>query len=125
MLADGRQGVFDRELLDAAQTRLVYVQHPFPAQGATVDTAHVVCGEHATAEGSYVALTRARQQTHVYAGRDRLAELEPDADRDRVVAAIAERMGASDPEIASIDLPLAHEQRVEVRARPGEPRPAT
>ena len=122
MLADGRQGVFDRELLDAAQTRLAYVQHPFPAQGATVDTAHVICSEHATAEGSYVSLTRARQQTHVYAGRDRLAELEPDADRDAQIAAVAERMGASDPEIASIDLPLAHEQQVEAEhARESSP----
>jgi conjugative relaxase-like TrwC/TraI family protein len=125
-LSDGRHGTFDRELLDAAQARLAYVQHPFPAQGATVDTAHVICGEHATAEGSYVALTRARSQTHIYAGRDRLDELEPDADRQAAVEAVAQRMGRSDPELPSIAVALAHEQRVEAEhARESQPtRPA-
>jgi conjugative relaxase-like TrwC/TraI family protein len=120
-LADGREAIFPRELLDAAQTRLSYVQHPFPAQGVTTDTAHVIVGEHATAEGSYVALTRARASTHLYATSDR--ELEPDADREQVVAALAERMGRTDPEIPSISLPLAHEQRVAAEhARESRPR---
>ena len=122
-LSDGRQAIFDRELLDAAQTRLAYVQHPFPAQGATVDTAHVVCGEHATSEGSYVALTRARASTHLYAGRDRLAEFDVDSGRDAVVAAVAERMGRTEPEMPSIAVALAHEQRVAVEhARESRPR---
>jgi conjugative relaxase-like TrwC/TraI family protein len=121
-LSDGRRGVFDRELLDTAQTRLAYVQHPFPAQGATVDTAHVICSEHATAEGSYVALTRARAQTRIYAGRDCLDELEPDADRQAAIGMVAERMGRSEPEIPSIAIPLAHEQRVEAEhARESQP----
>jgi ATP-dependent exoDNAse (exonuclease V) alpha subunit len=121
--SDGRRGVFARELLDAAQTRLAYVQHPFPAQGATVDTAHVICGEHATSEGSYVALTRARISTRVYAGRDRL-DLDPDSGRDPV-AAIAERMGRTEPELPSIAIALAHEQHVEAEhahdSRPARP----
>lgn len=114
--------MFDRELLDAAQTRLAYVQHPFPAQGATADTAHVICGEHATAEGSYVALTRARASTRVYAGRDRLDGLDPDSGRDAVVAVVAERMGRTEPEMPSIAVALAHEQRVSVEhARESQP----
>ena len=120
-LSDGREAVFDRELLDQAQTRLSYVQHPFPAQGVTVDTGHVIVGEHATAEGSYVALTRARASTHLYA----TPELEPDAGPEVVVAGLAERMGRTDPEIPSIAVPLAHEQQVEAEhARESRRRPA-
>jgi conjugative relaxase-like TrwC/TraI family protein len=123
MLADGREAMFDRELLDAAQTRLSYVQHPFPAQGVTTDTAHVIVGEHATAEGSYVALTRARASTHLYATPS--PDLAADAGQDVVVAGLAERMGHTDPEIPSINLPLAHEQQVEVEhARESRRRPS-
>ncbi len=121
-LSDGRHGVFTRDLLDAAQTRLAYVQHPFPAQGATVDTTHVICGEHATSEGSYVALTRARSQTHIYAGRDRI-DLDPDSGRD-AAAAIAERLGRTEPEMPSIATALAHEQHVEAE-HAQDSRPAT
>jgi ATP-dependent exoDNAse (exonuclease V) alpha subunit len=53
--SDGRDGRFDRRLLDAAQVRLAYVSHPFPSQGATTDTTHVIAGSLSTAEGSYVA----------------------------------------------------------------------
>jgi len=66
-LADGRQATLDREQAARADLRLAYVQHPFPAQGQTTDTAHLIIAEHATQEGSYVALTRAREQTHIYA----------------------------------------------------------
>ena len=122
-LSDGREAVFPRELLDQAQTRLSYVQHPFPAQGVTTDTGHVIVGEHATAEGSYVALTRARASTHLYATPD--PELAPNAGQDVVVGALAERMGRSDPEIPSIAVPLAHEQQVEAEhARESRRRPA-
>ena len=41
-LTDGREGPFDKRLLDAAQIRLAYVSHPFPAQGQTTDTTHVI-----------------------------------------------------------------------------------
>jgi energy-coupling factor transporter ATP-binding protein EcfA2 len=120
VLSDGREARFDRDLLDAGQARLSYVQHPFPAQGATTDTAHVIVAEHATAEGSYVALTRARASTHLYAtpqpGRD--------VKRDTVVTLLAERMGRTEPEIPSIAVPLAHEQRGEaLHARESRPTP--
>ena len=111
-LADGREGTFDRPLLDAAQTRLAYVSHPFPAQGQTTDTTHVIATRLSTAEGSYVGLTRARSRTHVYAASDEL-ELQPGAQREMQLAALAERLGRSVPEMPSIRVPLAHEQRVE------------
>jgi len=120
-LADGRHASWERDQLDAASARLAYVSHTFPAQGQTVDRAHVIAGEHADANGTYVALTRAREQTHLYASRERL-ELEPGAGRDAQVAAVAARMGRSEPEVASIAVPLAHEQRVAAEhARENEP----
>jgi hypothetical protein len=63
-----------------------------------------------TAEGSYVALTRAREHTHLYASSDQL-EL-PDR-REQALAALADRLGRSEPDLPSIRVPLAHEQRVE------------
>ena len=53
----------DREQVEQADLRLAYVQHPVPAQGVTTDTTHLIVADHATAEGTYVALTRAREQT--------------------------------------------------------------
>ena len=111
-LADGREGTFDRPLLDAAQTRLAYVSHPFPAQGQTTDTTHVIATRLSTAEGSYVGLTRARSRTHVYAASDEF-ELQPGVQREMQLAALAERLGRSVPKMPSIRVPLAHEQRVE------------
>ena len=87
--------------------RLAYVQHPFPAQGQTSHTAHLIVSEHATQEGSYVGLTRARHTTTIHAVR-RDGE---DADAD-TLAQLAERMSRTEPEVPSISLPLAHEQRL-------------
>ena len=61
-LADGRQAGWERSELDAASARLGYVSHTWPAQGQTVDRAHVIAGEHSDSNGTYVALT-ARQKT--------------------------------------------------------------
>jgi hypothetical protein len=66
-LGDDRQVTLTREQLDQAQARLAYVQHPFPAQGTTTDTAHLIIAERPTREGTYVALTRARQSSHIHA----------------------------------------------------------
>jgi hypothetical protein len=111
--ADGRQATWERSQLDAASARLAYVSHTFPAQGQTVDRAHVIAGEHADANGTYVALTRAREHTRIYASRERLA-LEPDAGRDVQVAGLAQRLGRTEVELPSIAVPLAHEQQIEV-----------
>jgi hypothetical protein len=91
-----------REQIDRADLRLAYVQHPFPAQGQTTDTAHLIVSEHATQEGTYVAITRGRNQTRLYASLQQLGDPE-----DPIVA-LADHVGRSEPEIPSIDTPLAH-----------------
>jgi conjugative relaxase-like TrwC/TraI family protein len=91
-LSDGREASFDGPTLDAGQVRLAYASHPFPAQGRTTDTTHVIAGPLSTAEGSYVALTRAREHTHLYASSG---------------------LGRSEPDLPSIRIPLAHEQHIE------------
>jgi conjugative relaxase-like TrwC/TraI family protein len=106
-LASGEAVTLDREQAARADLRLAYVQHPFPAQGQTTDTAHLIIGEHATREGSYVALTRARQQTHMYAAT---AADEP-SDGDRLQA-LSERMSRTEPDLPSIQTPLAHESTI-------------
>jgi conjugative relaxase-like TrwC/TraI family protein len=113
-LTDGRQACFDRAQLDAASARLGYVSHTWPAQGQTVDRAHVIAGEHSDANGTYVALTRARESTRLYASAERLdAGVQADGGREDRLAGLAERLGRAEPEIPSIAVPLAHEQRVE------------
>jgi conjugative relaxase-like TrwC/TraI family protein len=86
---------------DAAQLRLAYVQHPFPAQGITTDTAHLIVSAHATREGTYVALTRAREETHFYTEES----VESDRDGDRLQG-LAERISRTEPDLPSIAIPL-------------------
>jgi hypothetical protein len=115
-LADGRHVALDRAQIDKADIRLAYVQHPFPAQGQTTDTTHLIFAEHATREGSYVALTRARHRTHIHASLD---QLDPE-DAQEPVGALARHMSRSEPELPSIYTPLAHEAHLrEQQAREG------
>lgn len=102
-LASGDELALDREQTDQADLRLAYAQHPFPAQGHTTDTTHVVVAGQATREGTYVALTRAREQTHTYATTEDMAI---EADR---LAQLAKRVSETEPEVPSISTPLAHE----------------
>jgi superfamily I DNA/RNA helicase len=107
--------------------RLAYVQHPFPAQGQTTDTTHVLVSELATREGSYVALTRARDTTTIYASQEELDrsdedQRDPDRALDRV-AQLAELMGQPEPKVASITTPLAHETPARRRRRRRPRRP--
>jgi conjugative relaxase-like TrwC/TraI family protein len=92
---------------DAAQLRLAYVQHPFPAQGITTDTAHLIVSAHATREGTYVGLTRAREETHLYAD----GAIDPDRDGDRLQV-LAERISRTQPDLPSIAIPLEHERTI-------------
>jgi conjugative relaxase-like TrwC/TraI family protein len=92
---------------DAAQLRLAYVQHPFPAQGVTTDTAHLIVSTHATREGTYVALTRAREETHLYAKE--LVNSDQDGDR---LQALADRISRTEPDLPSIAIPLEHESPI-------------
>jgi len=110
-LKDGRTAALGEEQIARADVRLSYVQHPFPAQGVTTDTAHVIVGEHPTAEGSYVALSRARESTRLYASREPLTHSGVGEGRDELEA-LAERIGRSEPEVPSIRNPLAHEHSI-------------
>jgi len=115
-LFDGRQAVWERAQLDAASARLGYVSHTFPAQGQTVDRGHVIAGPHADANGTYVALTRARESTRLYASAERLQppeESNPGQEREAQLARLAEQLGRTESEVPSIALALAHEQTVE------------
>jgi conjugative relaxase-like TrwC/TraI family protein len=117
-LADGRHARWDRDQLDAASVRLAYVSHTFPAQGQTVDRAHVIADPLADQNGTYVALTRAREQTRIYASVQRLSPGEQPhqssrrPDRSALLEALSEQLGRSTVEAPSIAVALAHEQHV-------------
>jgi Viral (Superfamily 1) RNA helicase len=101
---------------DAAQLRLAYVQHPFPAQGLTTDTAHLIVSAHATREGTYVALTRAREETHVYAEDS----VDSDRDGDRLLA-LADRISRTEPDLPSIAIPLERDRTITATTNGREP----
>ncbi|MGI8715393.1 MAG: MobF family relaxase [Solirubrobacteraceae bacterium] len=106
-LGDGTQLELDEQQTANADLRLAYVQHPFPAQGQTTDITHLIIDQHATREGTYVALTRARDTTHLYTA----TTPDPAADHDRLQA-LAERITRTEPDLPSIQTPLAHETAV-------------
>ena len=107
---DDREEIdLDETQLEQADVRLAYVQHPFPAQGVTTDTAHLIVGEHATREGTYVAITRPREEAHIHVSWDSLTDKEQVEPWDRLV----EILGRAEPEVPSIATPLAHEQEIE------------
>jgi conjugative relaxase-like TrwC/TraI family protein len=122
-LGDMTEVTLDRPLLEQADVRLAYVQHPFPAQGATSDTAHLIVSDHTTREGSYVAITRARETTHIHASWDQLTT-DPE---HQPLARLAELLGRSEPDLPSIATPLAHEAVLEPDAEdePGPVEPRT
>ncbi len=120
-LGDRDDVELDRNTAAKADLRLAYVQHPFPAQGVTTDTAHLIVAEHATQEGTYVALTRARERTDIHAASAASENGEP-GDR---LPALAERIGRTEPELPSIRVPLAHEHAItnhpDIEMAPHEP----
>ena len=60
-VADGdRRRVLPTEYVHQ-HVELAYASTAYGAQGQTVDTAHVVIGEHTSAAAAYVAMTRGRQ----------------------------------------------------------------
>ena len=62
-VADGdRRRVLPTEYVDE-HVELAYASTAYGAQGQTVDTAHVVIGEHTSAAAAYVAMTRGRNTT--------------------------------------------------------------
>jgi hypothetical protein len=102
LLARNQYIRLNREQIEQGDLRLGYVEHPFPAQGQTTDTAHLIVSENATREGSYVAITRAREHTTIHAADEHATP----ADR---LAALAEQMSRTAPDLPSIQTPLAHE----------------
>jgi conjugative relaxase-like TrwC/TraI family protein len=111
-LADGNELTLDEEQIEQADLRLAYVQHPFPAQGHTTDTTHVIVGGQATREGTYVAITRAREHTHIYAEQP---EQDGPGQIDRLQE-LADRVSRTEPEMPSISTPLAHEETLRASA---------
>jgi conjugative relaxase-like TrwC/TraI family protein len=107
-LPDGSTLAMNRDQVEQADLRLAYVQHPVPAQGVTTDTTHLIVANHATAEGTYVALTRARERTDIHVSEEILidGELEP-------LERLAERVGRTEPEVPSIAVPLAVQRNLE------------
>ena len=120
-VADRPAVELDEEQLADGDLRLAYVQHPFPAQGHTTDTTHLIVSEHATQEGSYVALTRARERTDIYTGRQ---VLERDENEDSIVA-LAAHLSRTEPDVPSIHVPLAHEEQITVAPDATRDLPAT
>ena len=109
-LLDGRVVSLTQAELAQADVRLAYVQHPFPAQGITTDASHVIASEHATGAGSYVALTRARQRTDLYASHD---DTESDNHREpNPIGRLAGLLGRDEADVASIDVPVDRVSRV-------------
>lgn len=109
-LSGGSELNLNQYQVEQADVRLAYIQHPFPAQGHTTDTAHVIIAGHATREGTYVAITRARQPTHIYAFTDRRS-----SDGDPLER-LATRISYTEPEVPSITTPLQHEAKVNLTA---------
>ena len=108
-LADDSELRLNRRQLDQADIRLAYVQHPLPAQGATVDTAYLILTDQTTKEGAYVAISRSRKSSHIHAGWEALTadpEQEP-------LPRLAELLARTEPDIPSIATPLAHERQIE------------
>jgi conjugative relaxase-like TrwC/TraI family protein len=90
------RGASEREVkLDTAEfqdLRLGYAQHVYKAQGLTTQRAHVLLGGWQTdRQRAYVALSRAREQTDIYASREDLGEQGMDSGAiERLAAAMSE-----------------------------------
>ena len=69
----------------AAHVELLYATTVHRAQGATVDTTHALITDDMTRETLYVAATRARQRTTLYAVTHRVLPHDEDARMDRTV----------------------------------------
>jgi ATP-dependent exoDNAse (exonuclease V) alpha subunit len=89
--------------------RLAYAQHVYKAQGLTTDRALVLTGGWQTdRETSYVALTRAREQTDIYTSREDLGHQGLDSD---AIQRLAQRAGKSNAQAASISREQAEPDR--------------
>ncbi len=107
-LGDGRRVRLQGEAIDAAHLTHAYAMTVHRCQGATVDTAHVL-GDGGGRELGYVAMSRARETTHVYLGADDIDQAREDLVRDwstsrRIRWAID--TGWPTPEVGTGEVPL-------------------
>lgn len=87
---------------------LSYAVHVYKAQGITAESAGVLIGGWQTdREHAYVALSRAREQTHVYLSREDLGEAGMDAG---AIERLGERMRRSGAQEASIGREVDEQQ---------------
>ncbi|MHB1444692.1 MAG: MobF family relaxase [Acidimicrobiales bacterium] len=80
-LEAGRRVRLEGEAIDAAHLAHAYAMTVHRCQGATVDTAHVLA-DGGGRELGYVAMSRAREQTHLYLAADDQAQAREDLVRD-------------------------------------------
>jgi len=80
-LSDGRRVRLEGEAIDAAHLAHGYAMTVHRCQGATVDTAHVLA-DGGGRELGYVAMSRAREATHVYLAADDIDQAREDLVRD-------------------------------------------
>jgi len=102
------RGALEREVhVDGAEfqdMRLAYAQHVYKAQGATVERAFVLTGGWQTdRERAYVALSRAREQTDIYACREDLGEQGMDT---AAIERLGDAISESNAKQASITTPI-------------------
>ena len=85
--------------------RLGYAQHVYKAQGLTVDRAHTMIGGWQTdRERAYVAVSRSREKTEIYAAREDLGEQGMDTG---AIERLGEAMAESHAQQPSIATPAA------------------
>ncbi len=124
------QAARDQRLLTAKldSLRLAYAQHVYKAQGLTADRTLVLTGGwHTDRETSYVALTRAREQTNIYTSRDDLGHDGIDADAVNRLAQRASKSNAQEASVSAEDdaepdrEPSRFAREPPPGARPGDP----
>ncbi len=107
--SEAREVPVDTE--EFSDLRLSYAQHVYKAQGRTVDRAFVLTGGWQTdRERSYVALSRAKEQTDIYVSREDLGEEGMDAG---AVERLGEAMTESHAQHPSIATPAVEERESE------------
>jgi len=84
-LADGRRVRLQGEAIDAAHLAHGYAMTVHRCQGATVDTAHVLA-DGGGRELGYVAMSRAREATHVYLAADDADQAREDLVREWIAS---------------------------------------
>jgi conjugative relaxase-like TrwC/TraI family protein len=91
-----------------SELRLAYAQHVYKAQGRTVDEAFVLTGGWQTdRERAYVALTRARERTDIFASREDLGEQDMDTG---AIERLGEAMAETNAQRASIATPTVERE---------------